>query len=94
MHRRTIGLILTLTLGLAISAAGAQPLGKVPRIGLLAIGFAPSTPEWHQQDPLLQAFRALGYVEGQTMILEAAGPRGTPSGSRRWRPTWSGSGWM
>ena len=70
MHRRTTGLILTLTLGLAISAAGAQPLGKVPRIGLLAIGFAPSTPEWHQQDPLLQAFRALGYVEGQTMILE------------------------
>jgi putative ABC transport system substrate-binding protein len=70
MHRRTIGLILTLTLGLAIFAAGAQPLGKVPRIGLLALGFAPSTPDGQQQNPFLQALRELGYVDGQTMVLE------------------------
>ena len=55
---------------MAIFAAGAQPLGKIPRIGLFAIGFAPSTPDWHQQDPFLRALRELGYVEGQTIVLE------------------------
>jgi hypothetical protein len=70
MHRRTTGLILTLTLGLAIFAAGAQPLGKVPRIGLLAIGFTPSTPDWRQQDPFLQALRELGYREDHNLTLE------------------------
>jgi putative ABC transport system substrate-binding protein len=71
MHRRTIGLILTLALGLALFAAGGQPLGKVPCIGLLAIGFAPSTPDWQQHNPFLQALRELGYADGQSIILEA-----------------------
>jgi putative tryptophan/tyrosine transport system substrate-binding protein len=69
MNRRTIGLLI-LAMVLAPLVSSAQSLGKVPRIGLLAIGFAPSTPEWQQHDPLLQALRELGWVEGQTMILE------------------------
>ena len=72
MTRRTVGFFVTLALTLLVAplAADTQPLGKVPRIGLLAIGFTPSTPDWSQQDPFLQALRELGYVEGQTMVLE------------------------
>jgi hypothetical protein len=44
MNCRTIGLLI-LAMVLAPLVAFAQSLGKVPRIGLLAIGFAPSTPE-------------------------------------------------
>jgi putative ABC transport system substrate-binding protein len=68
----TMILLITLALGLLVApfAADAQPVGKVPRIGLLAIGFAPSTPDWPQQDPFVQALRELGYVESQTMVLE------------------------
>src|SRR5919108_3192303 len=73
MTRRTVGFFVTLALTLLVAplAADTQPSGKVPRIGLLAIGFAPATPDWQQQNPLLQALRELGYVEGQTMVLEA-----------------------
>jgi putative tryptophan/tyrosine transport system substrate-binding protein len=72
MTRRTVGFFVTLALTLLVAplAADTPPLGKVPRIGLLAIGFTPSTPDWRQQDPFLQALRELGYVEGQTMVLE------------------------
>src|SRR5919108_4328557 len=72
MTRRTVGFFVTLALTLLVAplAADTQPSGKVPRIGLLAIGFTPSTPDWRQQDPFLQALRELGYVEGQTMVLE------------------------
>ena len=44
----------------------AQPLEKIPRIGLIRPGFPP--------DPLVEAFvhglRDLGYVEGQTIVIE------------------------
>jgi putative ABC transport system substrate-binding protein len=46
--------------------AGAQQLGKPPRIGWLSAGSEP--------DPFLVAFRAglqkLGYVEGQNIVLD------------------------
>jgi hypothetical protein len=46
MTRCTVGFFVTLALTLLVAplAADTQPLGKVPRIGLLAIGFTPSTP--------------------------------------------------
>ena len=50
MTRRTVGFFVTLALTLLVAprATDTQPLGKVPRIGLLAIGFTPSTPDWRQ----------------------------------------------
>jgi len=48
--------------------AGAQQAGKIPRVGVLAPGGPTSQP------PPVQAFRQalgdLGYVEGQTIVLE------------------------
>jgi putative tryptophan/tyrosine transport system substrate-binding protein len=71
MTRRTMGLLITLALGLLVAppAAVVQPMGKVPRIGVLVPGEAPSS-----QEPNLAAFRRalqhLGYREGQTIAVE------------------------
>jgi putative ABC transport system substrate-binding protein len=72
MKRSTLGLIVTLALGLLVSlvVAQTQPAVKVPRIGMLLPASAPSTPDWKQQNPFLQALRELGYVEGQTIEFE------------------------
>ena len=72
MWLRTVGCIVTLVFGLFLVPVTAQtrPAGTVPRIGLLLARPAPSTPDWKQDFPLLQAFRALGYVEGQNLAVE------------------------
>jgi putative ABC transport system substrate-binding protein len=75
-------LVVTLTVGLVAAplVARAQPTGKVPRIGYLAVspGSAGS--------PLIEAFRKglrdLGYVEGQTVVIQygwAEGPEQLPA---------------
>jgi putative ABC transport system substrate-binding protein len=68
----TGGCIVTLVFGLFLVpvAAQTQPAGTVPRIGVLVPGPPPSTPDWKQRSPLLQALHELGYVEGQNMALE------------------------
>jgi putative ABC transport system substrate-binding protein len=69
MTRRTFGLLSILALSfLAAPLTGtAQPRSKVPRIGVL-------TPAAEASAPSLEAFRQglrdLGYVEGQTIVLE------------------------
>ena len=69
MIRRAIGLLVTLALGLLVAplAAEAQPPTHVHRIGYL-LGTT------RAQEPLLEAFlegmRALGYVEGQNLVME------------------------
>jgi ABC-type uncharacterized transport system substrate-binding protein len=76
MTRRTLGLLVTLALGLLVVplAAGAQQAARIPRIGLLWSG-APS-------DPYAQAFRQglqeLGYVEGKSIVLEDRSAEGRP----------------
>jgi putative ABC transport system substrate-binding protein len=64
--------ISTLTGGLlAPLAAEAQPVaGKVPRIGLLSVGSDPSRPLSPQWLAFLDGLRALGYVEGQNVVIE------------------------
>ena len=64
MKRRTIGLIVTLALGLLAAplAADAQPPAKVARIGLL--DYAPFC------EPFRQGLPDLGYAEGQNIIIE------------------------
>jgi putative ABC transport system substrate-binding protein len=63
---------LILSLLAAPLAASAQPRGNVPLIGVLRPGYPPSPPE-NPSDGLnvfRQGLRDLGYVEGQTILLE------------------------
>ena len=68
MKRRTIGLIVTLALCLALLAADAQPPKKVPRIGYLAP--APRSASGGI-DAFREGLRELGYVEGQNIAIES-----------------------
>jgi ABC-type uncharacterized transport system substrate-binding protein len=76
MDRRAFISRITLGLLAAPLAAGAQPVGKVPRIGLLS----PASPSDAGRNPsdlavLFAAFREglreLGYVEGQNIKIES-----------------------
>jgi putative ABC transport system substrate-binding protein len=75
MTYRTLGLLVTFALGLLVAplAPDAQPSAKVARIGWLA-GTTPG------QEPSVEAFlegmRALGYVEGQNLVMEHRGAAG------------------
>ena len=76
---RRIGLaVLALSIALAPLASEAQELkaGKVYRIGVL---LSDGSPLWN---PFLDAFRwelrELGYVEGQSVVLEFRSPEGRP----------------
>ena len=70
MRCRILGLIVTLTLRVLVTplAVDAQPPTHVHRIGYL------SSNSTREQNPFLEAFlegmRALGYVEGQNLVLE------------------------
>jgi putative ABC transport system substrate-binding protein len=71
MWCRTLGCIITLTLGLFVAplAATAQQPGKVYRIGFLFAGSPPlPTPNL---DAFRQQLHALGWVEGQNMVMES-----------------------
>jgi putative tryptophan/tyrosine transport system substrate-binding protein len=76
MTRRTIGLLVTLTLAILVAplATRAQPPTHVPRIGVLSGGAT------REQDRNVKAFlegmRALGYVEGQNLVVEYRGSAG------------------
>ena len=71
MWYSTIGDIVTLILSpLAVPlTTHAQPAGKIPRVGVLASGLPPGEPG-RGLDRFRQGLRELGYVEGQTIILE------------------------
>ena len=79
MWLRTIGLVLTLALGLLVVPllADAQQAGKVYRIGFLDFRFRSVTT-----DPRLAALRQgmseLGYVEGQNFVIEYRSAKGKP----------------
>jgi putative tryptophan/tyrosine transport system substrate-binding protein len=69
MLRRAIALLITLALALLVAplASEAQPPLQVPRVGYL-LGAT------REQEPFLEEFleamRALGYVEGQNLLME------------------------
>jgi ABC-type uncharacterized transport system substrate-binding protein len=75
----TPGCIIMLTLGLLAAplASHAQPVGKMPHVGILA----PGTPPRHGVEAFRQGLRALGYVESQTIALEIRWDEGKPE---RW----------
>jgi putative tryptophan/tyrosine transport system substrate-binding protein len=70
MTRRTIALLITLTLVILVAPlAAAQPMGKMYRIGLLTSG--PASPASALSlEAFRQGLRDLGYVEGQHIALE------------------------
>jgi hypothetical protein len=70
MWYSAIGFLVTLTLSLlaALLAAEAQPPANVPRIGVLS-GWSLAT-DARQRDAFLQGLHELGYVKGQTIVLE------------------------
>src|SRR5262245_2248002 len=65
MRRATIGILITLTLGIfgMPHVLHAQPPGKVYRIGWLSENARPD-------GAYLEALRALGYVEGHNLVVE------------------------
>jgi putative ABC transport system substrate-binding protein len=66
MKKTTLLSILVVAVQLAVAVvAEAQPLKKIPRIGYLAADSqAPS------RDSFRQGLRDLGYVEGQSIVIE------------------------
>jgi hypothetical protein len=73
MNRRVFLCGLTLGTLVARLAGEAQPVGKVPRIGVLGA----ASPEWAPHtDALRQGLRELGYVEGQNITSEWRWARG------------------
>jgi hypothetical protein len=69
MPRCTIGLLVTLALGLLVGplTAQAQPAMRVYRIGWLSAGPPPPEPTLGLQ-AFQQRLRDLGYVEGQNLL--------------------------
>ena len=74
MWCKAVGGIVTLTLSLlaVLPTAVAQPVAKIPRIGVLSAGFPPSKTDVPSAglDVFRQGLRDLGYVEGQTIVIE------------------------
>jgi len=54
----------------AVSLVGAQPVAKTPRIGLLSGATEPSGPLAPQWIAFFDAMRALGWVDGQNILVE------------------------
>ena len=52
----------------ALLAPGAQPAGRVPRVGFLSWSFPPPSDRWGEQ--FRERLRELGYVEGQNIAIE------------------------
>src|SRR5712691_4569910 len=70
VRRRTIWLLTTLGFGLLCTpfAPDAQPPGQVPRIGFVEPGAA--AVNGHFLAAFRQGLRALGWVEGQNLVIE------------------------
>jgi putative tryptophan/tyrosine transport system substrate-binding protein len=51
-------------------AAAAQPVGKIPTIGFLHHSLAHSQLEARNFEAFQQGLRELGYIEGQTIVIE------------------------
>jgi hypothetical protein len=64
---RLIALVLALGLALSSLAVGAQPAGKVYRIGLIHVGLDHVPPSLV---PLREELRALGYDDGRNIRLD------------------------
>jgi putative tryptophan/tyrosine transport system substrate-binding protein len=79
----SVGVMVTLTLSLLAAplVTGAQPAGKVSRVGLLTSG--PASPASMRSPEAFRAgLRDLGYVEGQHLVLEPRRAEGSDGRAR------------
>ena len=76
MDRRTFIASLAASLARPV-AVHAQAPARVPRVGILFDGL-PLTPEQLARSPLAQGLRELGWVPGETIILERVYSEGRP----------------
>src|SRR5215470_760407 len=76
MDRRTFIASLAASLAGPL-AARAQTPARVPHVGILFDGL-PLTPEQQARSPLAQGLRELGWVPGETIILERVYTEGRP----------------
>src|SRR5262249_7776272 len=60
--------VIAVLFSLAPLTAGAQPAGRMPRVGVLYVG-SPSVPNWCDEG-FRQGLAELGYVEGKSAFLE------------------------
>ena len=67
MTRKLFIWVLAIFFLVTASSADAQPIGKAPRLGLLAPGTSERNP---QIEGFQQALRDLGYAEGRTIHIE------------------------
>jgi putative ABC transport system substrate-binding protein len=76
---KTLRLVVTLALVILTAplVAHAQPSTIVHRIGRLVSGFPPSEPS-QGMSAVQQGLRALGYVEGQNLVIEHRYAEGRP----------------
>jgi ABC-type uncharacterized transport system substrate-binding protein len=70
MPRCPLGLILALTMLIALLAAEAQPRAKIPRVGVLRHARQADEPRLRHLEDFRQGLRELGYLEGQNILLE------------------------
>ncbi len=76
LWRSAVGYIVILALGLLLPLlATAQRPAKVPRIGVLLEGRSTTTTS-RNREAFRQGLRDLGYVEGQTIVLEERSAEG------------------
>jgi putative ABC transport system substrate-binding protein len=79
MWGSTLGCLVTLTLSLLVASlvAEAQQPTKVYRIGRLSAGFPPPASASHaREEAFRQGLRALGYIEGQNLVLTSRSAEG------------------
>ena len=72
MTRRTIGLLVTLTLAILVAPCtpDAQPVAAMRRIGILSSDSPPATGPGPLHQAFLHELQTLGYVEGQRLAIE------------------------
>jgi len=75
--------VIAVLLLLMVCVAGAQPMGKLPRVGILI------TANPRLYDPFVEELRRLGYVDGQNIVLEFRNAEGR---IERFPALWDASG--